>query len=193
MTRWISRYAIFAAMGLGLGIAPAAAQDAEAGRLIALEVEAMRVMAAMDGEWRGEAVTQTPNGVHKVVHTERIGTLLGGSIRLVEGHSYAANGETGFNAFGVISYNPATKAYTLSSNAGGRSGQFAIVPTANGYVWQIPAGPTTIRYTAVIENGRWIETGERIVAGKALTPFFRMELKRLGDSKWPAAGAVPIR
>jgi len=38
--------------------------------------------------------------------------------------------------------------------------------TSDGYVWEIPAGPATIRYTAVIKNGAWREVGDRIVAGK---------------------------
>jgi hypothetical protein len=49
----------------------------------------------------------------------------------------------------------------------------------------------TIRYTAVIKNGAWREIGERVVPGQAPMQFFEMNLKRLGDSAWPTAGAIP--
>lgn len=60
-----------------------------------------------------------------------------------------------------------------------------------GYVWGIPAGPMTIRYTAVIKDGAWLEVGDRIMLFKEPVRFFEMNLKRVSDSNWPAAGAVP--
>ena len=50
-------------------------------------------------------------------------------------------------ANGIISYDPAKQAYSLRSYAQGNAGDFALTPTADGYAWEIPAGPTTIRYT----------------------------------------------
>ena len=47
-----------------------------------------------------------------------------------------------------------------------------------------------MRYTAVVRNGAWREVGDRIVAGKEPSRFFEMNLKRVGDTNWPAAGAV---
>jgi hypothetical protein len=181
------------ALALDAAGAPATAQPSDSTPLVAAQAAAMKRLSAMDGEWRGQAVTQTPSGTHRVVHTERIGTLLGGSIRLVEGHAYNPDGSTGFNAFGMISFDPATGKYLLTSHALGRMGQFDLTPTADGYVWQIPAGPMTIKYTARIRNGTWVETGERIMPGKPPVQFFRMDLKRIGDSNWPAAGAVGMR
>jgi hypothetical protein len=49
----------------------------------------------------------------------------------------------------------------------------------------------TIRYTAVVKEGVWLEVGDRIMAGKDPIRFFEMNLKRVGDTDWPAAGAVP--
>ena len=48
----------------------------------------------------------------------------------------------------------------------------------------------TIRYTAVIKDGAWREVGERVMEGRPPMQFFEMNLKRLGDSAWPTAGAV---
>jgi hypothetical protein len=161
--------------------------------LIAAQREAMRPLARMDGVWRGDAWTILRSGErHAITQTERIGPFLDGSIKVVEGRGYDADGKVSFNAFGVISYDPTTKAYTLHSYAQGRAGDFPLVPNADGYVWEIPAGPMKIRYTAVIKPDAWREIGEYISAGKDPVQFFEMNLKRVGETVWPAAGAIPM-
>lgn len=160
--------------------------------LIAAQREAMAPLAVMDGVWRGPAWTILPSGEkHVITQTERIGPFLSGSIKVIEGRGYEADGRVGFNAFGIVSYNPTTRAYTLHSHAMGNVGDFVLKPTADGYTWEIPAGPTmTIRYTATIKDGAWREVGDRIQEGKEPVRFFEMNLKRVGDSDWPAAGAI---
>ncbi len=159
--------------------------------LIAAQRAAMARLAFMDGVWRGPAWTILPSGEkHSVTQTERIGPFLDGSVKVIEGRGYDADGKVTFNAFGIVSYNPATHVYTLHSYAQGYAGDFVLTPTADGYVWEIPAGPMTIRYTAAIQDGAWREVGDRITPGKEPVRFFEMNLKRLGDTNWPAAGAV---
>jgi hypothetical protein len=186
------RLSLTIAMALVLPTMPVLAQPAQQNPtdLMVAERGAMQAFAWMDGEWRGTAVTQTPTGEHRVTHTERAGLLLGGTIRLIEGHSYRPDGTTGFNAFAMLSYDPSTKTYRMTSHAEGRYGSFAIVPQATGYIWQIRAGPMTIRYTATLTDGVWTEIGERLFDGKEPVQFFRMELRRVGESVWPGAGAV---
>lgn len=169
-----------------LPLVPAAAQAPDT-QAIAAEQAAMARLAWMDGIWRGPATTQTPTGPHSVTQTERIGPMLGGTIKVLEGRGYNADGTTGFNAFGVISFDPRTNAYRLHSYALGRAGDFELVPTADGYVWTIPAGPFSIRYTATLANGTWTEVGDRIVPGQPPQRFFEMRLTRVSDSDWPAA------
>ncbi len=184
--------AAFTAAAVILSTGAAFAQmPPDPGPRIAAQTEAMKKLAVMDGVWRGPAWTITPNGKHEVTQAERIGPLLGGSIKVVEGRGYNADGSTGFNAFGVISFEPSTGAYTLHSYAMGQAGDFKLTPTADGYIWEIPAGPMTIRYTAVIKDGAWREIGERVVPGQAPAQFFEMNLERVSDSPWPTAGAIP--
>ena len=160
--------------------------------LIAAQKEAMAPLAFMDGVWRGPAWTILPSGEkHNVTQTERIGPFLDGSVKVIEGRGYDADGKVAFNAFGTISYDPGKKAYTLHSHAMGYVGDFVLTPTADGYTWEIPMGPTTIRYTAVVKDGAWKETGDRIAPGKDPVRFFEMNLKRVGDTSWPAGGAIP--
>jgi hypothetical protein len=62
----------------------------------------------------------------------------------------------------------------------------------DGYVWEIPAGPMKIRYTAVIKPDSWREIGEYISPGKDPIQFFEMNLKKVGETVWPSAGAIPM-
>jgi len=159
--------------------------------LIAAQREAMQRLAVMDGVWRGPAWTVLPSGEKRTVtQTERIGPILDGSVKVIEGRGYDPDGKVTFNAFGTISYNTATRVYTLHSHAQGQAGDFVFTPTADGYVWEIPAGSMTIRYTAVIKDGALREVGDRIMPGKEPVRFFEMNLKRIGDTNWPAGGAV---
>jgi hypothetical protein len=159
--------------------------------LIAAQRDAMLRLAYMDGVWRGPAWTILPSGEKRTfTQTERIGPFLDGSVKVIEGRGYDPDGKVTFNAFGTISFNSATKVYTLHSHAMGNVGDFVLALTSDGYTWDIPAGPMTIHYTAVIKDGAWREVGDRIVSGKDPVRFFEMNLKRVGDTDWPAAGAI---
>ena len=182
-------------LALAAAAVPAAAQQPDSAALLAAQTEAMRALAMMDGVWRGPATSTLPDGSRRTfIQTERIGPFLGGSIRVIEGRGYADDGSVRFNAFGVISYDVAKKAYSIHSHAQGMRGDFAFTPASDGYSWETPAGPgATIRYTATIRDGELHEVGDRIVAGRDPQRIFDMRLKRLGDTDWPAAGAVPPR
>lgn len=159
--------------------------------LIAAQQQAMTKLLSMDGAWRGDGWIVLPSGEkHSLTQTERVGPFLQGSIKVIEGRGYDQDGNLAFNAFATISYNPATSAYTLHSYAQGNVGDFVLTPTADGYTWEIPAGPMTIRYTAVIKDGAWRETGERIMPEKEPVRFFEMNLKRIGDTSWPEEGVI---
>jgi hypothetical protein len=171
--------------------AASAQAQPDSAALIVAQREALTHLAYMDGVWRGPAWTIVASGQrHDVTQTERIGPFLDGTLKVLEGRGYNPDGTVGFNAFGVISYQPAQKTYTLRSYALGYAGDFVLAPTADGYVWEIPAGPMTIRYTATIRNGTWREVGDRIAPGKDPVRFFEMNLKRVSDTKWPGDGAV---
>lgn len=105
MTRMI---ALVFLLGTAGGQAAAQPQRYDPAAAIAVQREAMTRLARLDGTWRGTAWTITPTGRHQVVHTERIGTMLNGSLRVIEGRSYNEDGSVGFNAFAVISYDPRT-------------------------------------------------------------------------------------
>jgi hypothetical protein len=157
--------------------------------------EAMKVFANMNGAWRGEAMTLLPGGERRTItQTERIGPFLDGTVKVIEGRGYDANGRVVFNSFGIVSFDPATKAYSLRSHAHGRKGDFPLTPTADGYAWEVPAGPGAIvRYTATIKDNRLHEVGDRIVGGAEPVRVFEMRLERIGDTEWPEQGAIAPR
>jgi hypothetical protein len=166
-------------------------QRSDPAALIAAQREAMRPLAFMDGVWRGTAWTILPSGQkHTITQTERIGPFLDGSVKVIEGRGYDPDGTVTFNALGIVSYNPNARTYSMHSYAQGNSGDFVLTPNADGFVWEIPAGPVKIRYTAIVKDGAWREVGDRIVPGSEPVRFFEMNLKRVGDTEWPAAGAV---
>jgi hypothetical protein len=184
------------ALSLCLALAsPTLAQGPpNAAALLAAQRAAMAKLSFMDGVWRGPAATTQPSGkVHQVTQTERIGPFLDGAVKVMEGRGYDARDSVTFNAFGTVSYDPGKNAYTLHSHAMGMVGDFAFTPADSGYVWEIPVGAMTIRYTAVIRGGKWREIGERVMPGGDPVQFFEMNLVRIGDSAWPGAGAIPPR
>lgn len=190
----LSVTAIVAVLSLGAALAPLAALAQgrpDPAPLMAAQREAMAALRSMHGVWRGTAWTLLPSGEkHSIVQTERIGPFLDDTVKLIEGRGYEPDGKLSFNAFGVISFNPATRTFNLRSYALGQSADFAFAPTSDGYTWEIAAGPTTIRYTAVIKDGTLREVGDRIVPGRDPLRFFEMTLQRIGDSDWPSAGAT---
>src|SRR5881394_1426487 len=127
----------------GMSLAAFGQGQQDPATLIAAQRDAMAPLAFMDGVWRGPAWTILASGQkHTVTQTERIGPFLDGSVKVIEGRGYEPDGRVGFNAFGTISYNPATRVYTLHSYALGNVGDFTLNRTADGYVWEIPAGPS---------------------------------------------------
>lgn len=192
ITHWIR---LVAGVVVAAGVAFAHAQGRpDSVALLAAQRDALASLAFMDGVWRGSARTVLPSGeMHAITQTERIGPLLGGSVKVIEGRGYDADGKTTFNALGIISYNVATKSYSMRSYAMGLAGDFPVMLTSDGFAWEIPAGPATIRYQAIVKDDLWVEVGDRIVPGKDPVRFFEMRLSRVGDSEWPQAGAVAPR
>ncbi len=175
----------------GWTLSAAAQGRPDPAKLIAAQREALSKFAALDGVWRGPAsISMGPGGKHEITQTERVGTFLDGSVRVIEGRGYEGDGTVSFNALGIISYDPQSKTYTMHSYAQGHVGDFVLTPTDAGFSWEIPAGPMKMQYTATFKDGTWEETGDRIMPGKDPVRFFEMKLVRVGDTDWPAAGAI---
>lgn len=157
----------------------------------AVQRQAIAALDRLDGTWRGEATMTGPGGQRTFTQTERVGSMLGGSVKVIEGRGYNADGTTSFNAMAVISWDEAAGRYGFHSWANGRSGDFPFEATADGFRWEIQAGPNArVEYVAVVEGGTWHEVGHYLVEGQPPRQILEMTLTRLGDSDWPAGGAV---
>ena len=159
---------------------------------LAEQRRAMEALSFLDGAWRGGA--EADQAGRGFVQTERVGLLLDGTVRLVEGRGYDAAGATVFNAFAIISYDPVRRAYSMRSYALGFAGDYPLTVRPDGFSWSHPAGPgVTMRYNATIRDGEWHEVGERVAGGSPPVRAFEMRLRRIGPIDWPRAGAVPPR
>lgn len=140
----------------------------------------------MDGTWEGTATTLTYSGERiEIRQTERVGSFLDGTVKMIEGKGFDDSDNVTFNALGIISFDPQTEQYLMRSYARGMVGDFEFQPTSNGFEWKIPAGPTVIHYKATIENDTWTETGDRVMADGSSVRFFEMTLTRTGSTEWP--------
>lgn len=148
-------------------------------------------LAFLDGTWRGPATIHSPGGTTVLTQTERVGPMLGGSVRVIEGRGYAADGSTQFNAMAIVSWDARTGKYGFRSYAQGYSGDDEFEVTDDGFRWETPAGPgAKIQYVAVVKDGTWHEVGTYVAEGQPPREMIDMRLTRVGDSGWPAAGAV---
>jgi hypothetical protein len=181
---------LLCALALAIGAPATARAQAADTAAIAAQQAAMHKLDWMRGAWRGTAEMQTPQGKLVVTHTERVGNFLDGTLTLIEGKSFLADGSVGFNAFAVASYDDKTQTYWFDSHAQGRAGKFKLAVTGNGYVWEVPAGPATIRYAATFADGKWTEVGDYVSPGQPPRRIFSMTLSRVGDTPWPGGGAM---
>jgi len=177
---------LVAGTGAGFAQTEAAPED-----VIAAQQAALAEIAWMDGTWQGPAWAIGTDGERiEITQTERVGPIRDGTSRVIEGLGYDAEGNPVFNAFAVVSYDPATDEYVMRSYSGGQQGSFWFDATDTGYVWEIPLGEALMRYTATATDGHWSQVGEIVLPGQEPQQVFGMELTRMGDTDWPAGGAV---
>lgn len=154
--------------------------------------QAMQALSWMDGEWVGEAtVFMGPGAGERHPHTERIGPMLGGSIKVIEGRS--ADGPDGapvFNAFAVVSWDDANDRYMMRSYANGQAGDFPLEATADGFSWATPARGGEVRYVTTFRDGEWVEIGHFVMPGRDPMKVIELRLRRRGDTDWPAGDPV---
>lgn len=188
------RSIVTALLGLALAAPVCAQQPPDTAALLARQREAIKALAHLDGTWRGSAKIYAPGGaVKELTQTERVGSMLEGGIKVIEGRGYGADGRIEFNAFAVVRFDVPTGRYRMNSHAQGYGGDFEFEARPDGFVWRMAFGPVTIRHTAVVKDGRWDELSERLMDGQPPVKMVEMSLKRVGDTDWPAAGAVPPR
>ena len=153
--------------------------------------QAMQTLSWMDGEWVGEAtIFMGPGAGEGHPHTERIGPMLGGSIKVIEGRSTNDDGTVAFNAFAVVSWDDASDSYVMRSYANGQAADFPLQATADGFRWSTPGRGGEVRYVTTFRDGEWVETGDFVMPGRDPMRVIELRLRRRGNTGWPAADPV---
>ena len=176
MSKWVLVCLVFAVCPSGLLAQRTAAPS-----------HAIDKLASFDGVWRGKATLTGPGGkVRTIIQTERVGTSLGGELRIIEGRSYSEDGaDAGLNAVGIVSQTE-SGGFEFRAYAQGHAGTFPMTISAGRFEWSMPAGPdSTIRYMATSADGKWHEEGWYERGGVRLAKVFEMNLQRLGATDWP--------
>ena len=143
----------------------------------------MKEAAFLVGTWEGEGNMATQDGRHEATVREVITPKAGGTVISLEGLGKdKATGAVVHDAFGVLFFDPTTKAYKMRSFlSSGQGGEFPATIKDGVIVWTMNAGPREIRYTIRLDaQGRWHEVGEIKLEGDAWTKFFEMTLKKVG-------------
>ena len=177
---------------VGIAFGAAAQERRDPTAVMAAQREAMAALAFMDGVWRGPATTVLPSGdKHAITQTERIGPLLGGTVKVIEGRGYEPDGKTTFNALGVISYDVGPRRTRCARTRWACRGTSRSCSRATASRGRFQRDRSRSG-SAVVKDGTWTEVGDRIAPGKDPVRFFEMKLTRVGDSDWPGAGAIPL-
>jgi hypothetical protein len=154
----------------------------------AAQVQEMKKLDFLVGEWRGEGWTEFVPGQRRTASvTEKAQSKLDGTLLLLEGL-----GKTKppgkqeeivvHHALGVISYDANAKLYRLKSwLADGRSTDAeASFIEGGAFQWRFQAPQASIRYTLKLnEKGDWFERGEMSLDGKMWRQFHEMTLQRI--------------
>ena len=176
-----------AALGLaGCASAPEPVVDPVA------ELAAEHPLGFLFGEWVGTASGQAADGTsYSVTRTERVGPVLGGDAVIIESLGYAADGRAVQSAFAVVSPTAANGNWEIRQYADGDGGTFPLEPTSDGFVWTVPFGTDgQIWYRSVVQDGRWVQTGDFTPADGEPRRVMSMSLSRVGSTAWPSGGAI---
>lgn len=144
-------------------------------------------LAMFDGVWIGSArMTDRDGRVTEFAMMERIGPMLEGEIRVMEGLGRTPDGKPLHNAFTIFSA-AEDGGIEMRSHIWGDETARRIELKPDGYVWRMETPVGQIVYDITVKDGVWRETGVMEFKNGSRSPFFEMTLTRKGGTDWPAA------
>ena len=153
------------------------------------QLEAMKKLNFLVGEWKGEGWTEYAPGQRRTSPiNESVQPKLGGMVLLVEG--LGKNKVPGkqeevitHNALGILSYDDKAKVYKLRSHliTGQTTEAEASFTDEGSFQWRFQPSPSmSIRYTVKLtEKGEWYEIGGMSQDGKTWRQFHGMTLQKV--------------
>jgi hypothetical protein len=169
-------------------ISPARITSAQAQKPNPVQLEAMKKLHFLVGEWKGEGWTEYAPGQRRTSPiNESVQPKLGGMVLLVEGlGKIKVPGKDEdlitHHALGILSYDEKEKIYRLRSHLfTGQTTSAEARFTDEGFQWGFqPAPNMNIRYTVKLtEKGEWFERGEMSQDGKSWRQFHEMTLQKV--------------
>ena len=154
----------------------------------AKQLEAMKKLDFLVGEWKGEGWTEMVPGQRRTSPIrESVQPKLGGMVLLVEGLGKTKvpgkeEEVTVHNAVGILSYDERAGIYRLRSYVlSGQSTDAEARFTDGGFQWGFKAGPSlSFRYTVKLtDKGEWFEIGEMSQDGTSWRKFHEMTLQKI--------------
>lgn len=160
----------------------AAAQPTQPPQAAAVPEDRMAPFRWLVGEWRGSGWMLRPDGTrHSFGSRETVSLKLSGKALLVEGlhHETGHPDRIVHDAIALLTWDNRARGYRFrTALANGMNGDFAVEPTADGFIWRIDAPGGTIVYTITNQGGEWVERGRRTGSDGRETDFFEMRLRR---------------
>ena len=150
----------------------------------AIQIEEMKKLNFLVGEWRGDAWAMIEQGKRETAkQTETVKSKLDGTVMLVEGLgvSTADKGRIVHNALAVISYDLQKKSYRVSTyQASGVAIEAEGKLGNNTLEWGFKTERGTVRFTIrLTEKGEWHEVGDFSQDGKNWFKFIEMTLQKV--------------
>ena len=143
-------------------------------------VTKMTKLVPLVGEWEGEGWIQQRNERIEFKQTEHVQLKLDSTTMLIEGIGYV-DGEVGFHAMAIASFDPANGNYRFNSflNDGKYTQAAGIFKDDGSFEWSfdVPNGGT-VKYIMVFTADSWEETGHFSQDGTQWFPFMGMKLTK---------------
>ena len=152
------------------------------------QIEAMKKLQFLVGEWKGEGWTEFVPGQRRTSPiAESVQPKLDGLVLLVQGLGKRKDPGSQqevivHNALGILSYDEQAQVYRMRSYvANGRSTDAEAKFTDGGFQWAFQAGPgMRFRYTVKLtDKGEWFEIGEMSQDGTTWRKFHEMTLQKV--------------
>lgn len=142
------------------------------------QTRSTQALSMLDGKWSGPAWVIAPDGQrYDMQQTETVCPAVFGQIRVMEGRG-EASGSTRFHAITIFEGKP-DGTIAMRSYTPGRTGEYALIPRADGFEWRHEMSGQAVRYVIRIDGDVWHEVGEkRNAQGDGWEQIFGMRLVR---------------
>lgn len=149
-----------------------------------VQIEAMKKLNWLTGEWKGIAYTQMGPAKHDTVYMfETLESDLNGTIIQVRGTGYMddKHQDVAHDAVAVIYFDPVTKKYKYHAwrVPGGFYVEYEPEITDNSLAWKMDTPQGKMRYKLIVDDQKkWHEVGEFSRDGQNWMKFFEMFLEK---------------